>query len=306
MRRESVCLAPGGFALSPGVTTRIFTALLVFATVASAEEAKIGAIGRLRPAGGLREWHGPGLVVEAVKVAEGALVESGEILVTYRGRELAEGVLAGAERELIGADESGRRTLEMMELRLAGLDEDLALARQRRERFGKLGGDKVSPPEMEQRDQQLRSTARARAISAKELDNARQERERRVASARQQVAEARERLESFTLRAPGKFTVLKLSARPGFPPNGPVATLADLTEIHCLAEVFAADLLRVKPGQVATVSSSALPTEQKGKVVSVGRIITGRSRIGEVLIRLDAPGDAARLLDMEVNVSIQP
>jgi HlyD family secretion protein len=267
-------------------------------------QSKIGALGHIIPAGNILALSGPSEAVATIHVKEDELVEADAPLVTFAGRPQAEREVALAELELRDAEGPERLAAEASTARaeLARLEADAA--RIRRDRFEKMGGQNVAAPEMERRILEAKTAELAAAAAAKEAESARIADEIKVLRAKQQLESARARLDACTLRAPRRLTVVKISAQTGVVPTGPVVSLADLSEIDVVVEVFAADLLKVKPGQTATVTSTALAGSLTGRVVSVGRVITGRSRVAEVLIRLDDPKSAAPFLQLEVNVTI--
>jgi HlyD family secretion protein len=266
--------------------------------------AKIGALGRIVPAGDILALSGPADTVSSILVKEGDVVEAGTPLVIFSGRAQAERDVTLAELDLREAEGPARLAAEAFAARseAAGLEADAA--RIRRDRFKQMDGANLAPQEMEQRILVARTAELGATAAAKDAEHARTDVELKRLRAQQQLEGARARLEAYTLRAPRRLTVVKIAAQPGAVPAGPVVSLADLTEMHVIAEVFAADLLKVKPGQTVTITSTVLAAPITGRVLSVGCVITGRSRVAEVLIRLDDPKAVASFLELEVNVTI--
>lgn len=264
--------------------------------------AKIGALGHIIPAGDLLNLASPGDAVGAVLVKEGDLVEPGAPLIIFRSQQAAENDVKLAELSLREAADLGKLTLESLEIKAEIAKKDYEFARQRYERFSKLGGDELSAQQMEVRAYQMNTSELAYKAAQKDLQRSRDDREMKISRAQTQLGMAQEKLARTTLRAPAKLTVVKLNATVGG--SGASVTLANLAEMHVVTEVFAGDLPTLKIGQTATITSTALPGPIKGKVVSISSIITGRAKVAEVLVRLDDPAAATKLINLEVDVSI--
>lgn len=267
-------------------------------------DAKIGALGRIIPAGDLINLAGVG-VVAVVHVKEGDVVEANAPLVTFASRQAAQNDVILAELALREAEELGQLSLDALELKTEGVKRDFDFATLRHDRFNKLGGEELSPQQMELRAYQMKNSELSYKAAKKDLERTKLDREIKITKARTQLAIAQEKLNSTVLSAPAKLTVVKLAAIPGTVPSGPAVTLANLAEMQVATEVFAGDLPSLKVGQEATVSSTSLPGPGKARVISISRIITGRAKVAEVLLRLDDPVAASKLLNLEVNVSIE-
>lgn len=278
--------------------------LLTLLAIAAPLQAKIGALGRIIPQGDILHLAAPGDVVTVIHVKEGDRVAANAPLLTFRGRADAERDLAFAEMELREVEELGALSIKALELRNQVMKRDVDFGALRLGRFTELGGEVASGPQLEQRNHQMKNAEIAYQAAVTELERAKLEREFRLRRARSQVEGARARLERTILRAPKAMTVLRVNAMVGAPAGGGAVQLANLDEMHVLAEVFAGDLPKLKVGQAATVTGSALPGAIAGRVLSIGRVISGRAKVVEVLIRLDEPAEAAKLLNLEVNVSV--
>jgi multidrug resistance efflux pump len=107
------------------------------------------------------------------------------------------------------------------------------------------------------------------------------------------------------LRAPVDGTVLKVTRRVGERLGGePGVQLGDLRTMYVVCQVYEGDLLRLKPGMVATIRSQVFAKPLRGRIEEVGRTIDTQARLGEVRIRLDSAEPASRLVGMQVDVSI--
>lgn len=131
-----------------------------------------------------------------------------------------------------------------------------------------------------------------------------------------QVVLAKAAAEAALVRAPRDGKVLDVLARAGEVGTGQLLLLGDVSKMVAETEVFQSDALRVKIGDAATVK--ILDRSVAGKVTRVGTVV-GRNqaanpdpralrdvRVVKVLVTLDDPEPAARLVNMEVNVVITP
>jgi HlyD family secretion protein len=133
-----------------------------------------------------------------------------------------------------------------------------------------------------------------------------------------ELAEAR--LERTLIRAPRAGQVLKIHTRPGevIAANQGILELGNTDQMMVVAEVYETDILRVRPGQRATISNRVLPETLQGRVERVGLQIGKKdvlntdpaadvdARVVEVYIRLDPESSArvAGLTNLQVNVAI--
>jgi len=133
-----------------------------------------------------------------------------------------------------------------------------------------------------------------------------------------ELAEAR--LERTLIRAPRAGQVLKIRTRPGevIAADTGILELGNTDQMMVVAEVYETDILRVRPGQRATISNRALLETLQGRVERVGLQIGKKdvlntdpaadvdARVVEVYIRLDPESSArvAGLTNLQVNVSI--
>lgn len=140
---------------------------------------------------------------------------------------------------------------------------------------------------------------------------------RDVARANLQGAEAD--LELSTVRAPIAGQVLDIHAREGERVGlEGIAELGETSSMYAVAEVYEADIGRVRVGQRARVSSPALPRELTGRVERIGLkvgkkdvlstdpVADADARVVEVEVRLDDPEPAASLTNLRVDVVIEP
>jgi RND family efflux transporter, MFP subunit len=107
------------------------------------------------------------------------------------------------------------------------------------------------------------------------------------------------------IRSPIEGVVVERNINPGQllqAGSTPAFTIADLSSMWVLANVFEADLPNVRKGQLATVSSAAMPAPITGRVDYVAALVDPASRATSVRITVPNHGQLKR--DMYVRVSI--
>jgi HlyD family secretion protein len=170
----------------------------------------------------------------------------------------------------------------------------------------------VAEAERRAAEQELASVAEVRPVDVAVA-------EAQVAQARAEVERARSEITLAELRAPIAGTVLKIYAWPGeMVGDQGVLDLADLAEMHVVAEVYETDVTRVRVGQPAEIILPGSQERLRGEVVAAGWQVRKRdlvntdpvdeidARVVEVRVRVDAEGAPrlARLSHMRVQVVI--
>jgi multidrug efflux pump subunit AcrA (membrane-fusion protein) len=126
-------------------------------------------------------------------------------------------------------------------------------------------------------------------------------------------------LELSTVRSPIDGQVLEIHARAGerVGPEG-IAELGETAAMYAIAEVYEADIGRVREGQQARMTSPALPRALLGRVERIGLKVGKKdvlstdpvsdadARVVEVEIRLEESEPAAALTNLRVDVIIEP
>lgn len=265
----------------------------------------VGALGRIIPSGDVIALPGSGTAVTKIHVQVGDVVAAGDPLITFSPPLGADDELELAKLDLQQANEIGARNLKAAQLRvdLAQFEHDFA--RERYDRFAGMGGDEISPQQMELRAYERESARLGLNIAKNTLDGTREETAFNQSRARTRLQGAQKKLEQTTLNAPGPFTVVKINTTPGAIPTGATIMLADLSQMQVLTEVFAGDIANLKPGQKATISSNALTDSISGQVLRISPLVTGRAKVVEVLLSVDDPATVRHLIHLEVNVSIE-
>jgi HlyD family secretion protein len=136
---------------------------------------------------------------------------------------------------------------------------------------------------------------------------------RRLELARVQVRRA-------TLISPIDGRVLNIQVRPGEqvgqPDDKPILSLGGTDQMRVVAEVYETDIVRVRVGDKARITSPALAAPLAGEVVEIGDMIfkndvlnldpaaRADARVVEVRIALDHSESVAKLTNLSVNVVI--
>ncbi len=163
-----------------------------------------------------------------------------------------------------------------------------------------------------QREQKL---ARSMASSASKIESL----ELAVKAARAAVTAAEAMLDLSLVRAPKDAQILYVHSRPGerVGVEG-IVEIGDTQRMYAIAEVYETDIIHVKPGQTASISSPALAQPVSGTVERVG-LKVGRmdvlgmdpvaeadARVIEVDILLDDVEAVKALTNLQVEVEITP
>ena len=196
--------------------------------------------------------------------------------------------------------------VELKKLIVAQADSNLSFALSNLERYIRVGGEETLSARQKEEREHFVEVNRLKLDEAKrELDRFRLENEIAIERAASEVEIAREKLGRSILHAPRDGTILEIKQREGETTgDGPFITMADLSTMYVLGEVFEGDILKVSPGLRATVTSNALPTPLRGHVESVGRFVSEQTKVAQVRIILEISDVAAKLINLEVNISI--
>jgi HlyD family secretion protein len=287
------------------VTVAIGATDLAFAAAPPAKE-KIGAIGRIAPAGEVVYLIGPGGDQTAeVRVTEGLSVRAGDPLVVLAGKAIAESELRMAELTLREVEEVGAKNLRLQELAVERARRGVALAKERLDRYHKLQGSSISQQETELRQYQVGEAELSCVAAEEQLSQMRLNREIAQSRAREQIHLSREKVAKTTVVAPTDGTILQIQAKVVENTGGyALVTMADLRQMVIMADVFEGDLAKVTVGAAATATNSTLTQPLAGKVTHIGRVINSQTKVARVRIVLDESERAAFFIGMEVNVSI--
>jgi HlyD family secretion protein len=207
------------------------------------------------------------------------------------------------QTQLFGQGSTSRRVNEDQKTMVAQDDANLASARARLSEL-------QHQFEVDQIDAKVQvNVARAQLERAKA--------EVPIASLESQIAAAEAHARRLTLYAPIDGRILNIKVLPGEDiGSGPVLTMGDTEGMRAVAEVYETDISPVRIGQIATISSRALPHPVTGKVMRIGDMVfkndvlnvdpaaRADARVVEVWIDLDEPKLTERLTDLTVDVII--
>jgi len=307
-----------------------------------AKKKAIGALGRLGPSNGIIEVGAPsGYILMEILVKEGDLVEKGKPIAVIRAANQETSGVDMAQLDVKEADESGKQKIALQRLRVKEIEEtgkkalelkniEVRLAEMQYnhalralERLIGGGAETYSAQQKEEQEHLIRVTQKKLDLVKQELEKlkidlktklnlATQElghlalnREINLSRARTKLEAGKKKLNQTTLNAPSDGTILEILRSAGESSGGgPVLRMADLRQMDVIAEVFEGDILHLSPGMKANISSNSLPNPLTGKIVSISRIVSPRSRNMKVIIRLDNSEVASRLINLEVSVSI--
>jgi HlyD family secretion protein len=136
-------------------------------------------------------------------------------------------------------------------------------------------------------------------------------------SLREGLKLAEAELKTSIIRAPSDGQIIEVIANPGEAVQGRVILrMGDVREMYVLAEVYEADVSRVRIDQHVEITSSALSKPLTGSVERIGTNVFKRqvrsidpqadadARVIQVRARLDSSEEAARFVGLQVDVRI--
>lgn len=267
---------------------------------------KVGATGHIVPAGGvvkvaaLRQG-----VISEIKAQRGALVQKGAPLFTLvvPASNLSEVELA--KLDLRDASENGAKAVELQKLKIQAATTELDIAEKRLNRFTAMGQDFSALSQKEEREYQVKSARKNLEITQAELEHMILNNAINAGRAGERLKAARGALDLCTVAAPVDGTVIDYFQNPGeIAGTAPSLIMADLKTMYVVAEISESDVLKLKPGMAATITHSAVSSPLTGRVEYIGRFVADNVKTANVRIRLDQAEMASRLLNMEVNVTI--
>ena len=310
------------FARTPGVTWTvvILASNMLFSLSTIAAEGHLGAVsalGRLQPEDGILHVGIPstpaavsGSLLSVLYVEEGDDVEAGALLGVTGSAPVLEARLSQAGAELELAKQSAAASQSRAE-EACVLADVSAREAQRREHL--LAKKLASQEETEAAQGQAEATAASctagRAVARVSISE--------IEVARAQLAVAQTELDRTSIKAPFKGRVLKIMAYPGeFVGIDGLLELGRVDKMYAVAEVYETDIRRVKTGQTATITSTALPHDLTGKVELIRNKVRKQDVVGtdpaadkdariiEVEILLDDPEPAKSLTNLQVQIVI--
>ncbi|MEN6467612.1 MAG: efflux RND transporter periplasmic adaptor subunit [Smithella sp.] len=282
----------------------VFTLLSATSAIA-AEKKKIGALGRIKPHGGvIHIGIPPGNIISSVLVKRGDVVKKGTPLLISRESYPNEAEIVGAEMDLKEANTAGKKAIEIKKLESTIAKMELEHARSALKRMLEGGSDTYSAQAKEEREHAVSLAEAKFNLANKELERLKLNQEINTSRASAKVKAGKIKAQQSRVSAPIDGTILEISQNIGGSAEGDVVVkMADLSRMDVLADVFEGDVFKLSVGEKATITSKALSNSLTGRITAIGRIVSTKSRNVEIMIRLDNADAASRLINHEVNVS---
>ncbi len=286
-----------------------------------ASAATVSALGRVLPRSGIVDLYGvAGDTLQAINVSEGDWVQAGQSLATLSSTAGARSRLQLAETDLATTRLSTARDLEIAQAQVATSELELKYAANRYDRIMAAGNSEfISPDQIETRTLGKQQAELKVAQVKQDLVRAQTDARHSLQAAENAVEAARSALAAAEVQAPIAARVLKIRGRVGAQLNGrsELMKLGDTRGMDVVAEVYESEVLKVKTGQKAVISSAALPAKLTGVVTGVSPIAfrntiesmdpnaSTQARVVEVTIRMDAVEPLDRLVFLQVDVAIE-
>jgi HlyD family secretion protein len=294
----------------------VCTSVLVAAVVARAET--ISAMGRVLPVSGVIDLGGTGGdSVDAILVKEGQWVEAGTPLARLSSAAGAEKRVHQAEAGVASAKEQAEGDVKSAELLANASAEEARVADAQLKRIQDAKDSEfVAPDTIEARGVAAANAQAKLQKTRQDLAKARSAASDAVAAAESELRQARAALAASQVQAPIHAQVLKIFAKVGQPAGGVLFKIGDTSKMMVIAEVYESDVLKVKSGQKASVSSVALKQPMTGTVQSVSRMVYRNTlqsmdpssqvyaHVVEVPILMDEVEPLDRLVYLQVDVKI--
>lgn len=283
--------------------------------IASAPRTSAVALARLLPASGLVQVGvRPGMRVVELKVKEDDNVSTGDVLAILEGHDAARSQLDLAEARKRRADHE-------RSVRLAAARKAADLSRRRHDEAKKLHdqfGGTLKGKDRYDAEMALYQVEMQAIQTQLDLDLAQgpdtEETDDRIV--RTQVDLAASALRETEVRAPGAGRILRIVAEAGEISSGALLVMGDVSSMVAKAEVYQADVPRIKVGDPAEVD--ILGTRVPGIVARIGSIVGKNQlvnidpraprdlRVVEATIALERAEPASRFVEMEVDAVIRP
>ena len=280
----------------------------------------VSALGRVLPQSGIVDLYGPATdTVQAINVAEGDWVQPGQPLVRLSSTDGAVNRLKQAELDLGSMRVSTAKDIEIARARLATVATETKFAQGRFERIhAAKDSEFVSPDQIEDSTLGKQSAELKLAQTTQDLERAITDAGKLVRAADAEVAAAKAQLAASRVCSPIKARILKIRARVGAQSGGrnELFKIGDTAGMIVVAEVYESEILKVKPGQKAVISSPAIPNKMTGTVTAVSGIVfrntiesmdpntSTQGRVVEATIRMDEIEPLDRLVFLQVDVTI--
>jgi len=300
----------------------------------------VGARGRIEPEDGVLIIAGPYFngrpaLVRELRVKEGDSIRAGQTIAVLDGFIPLEKAVRQNEaqvevaRKKLALIQAGVKSpdIEAQKMEIARWQSEYDIANNDHKRYEELRNNQiVTAADLEQKRLLLERNKRtldAAKERLKSLEEIRKEdvdvQTAELSAALAQVEYARADLERMVVRAPANGRVLKVQAHPGEEVTSRgILELGKTDRMYAVAEIYEADIARVRLGQKAVVSSELLPEKVSGTVTQIAPQVSktelfpmetaafADTRVIKVKIQLDNPERAAGLIYGKVDVVIEP
>ncbi len=329
-------------AISSPYQTAIFIALfsiLICPPLMADGRNAVSALGFVEPQGGIINIGGftssTGAIVSDLLIAEGDVVEKGQVLAILDTHDILQAnmKLAEADVEILKARlksvkaGASQGTINAQQAKIGRLKAELDIADAKCRRAKTLHAQKIIPDAALEDECLKKNVLKAQISEASAtLSSIKEVRKVDVAvvlaelgKAEAAVLKAKAESERSVFRAPSNGRVLKLHVRPGelISAQG-ILQLGQTESMWIRAEIYETDISKVQVGQQVTVTSDGFPGKILGTVKDIGLMIgknrldslkssTGSdSRVVEVKIKLNESGSStvAQLTNLQVTVVI--
>lgn len=285
---------------------RLFVLLLGLSSAVTVAAAEVGALGYITPRDKVLELRGqPGIGVSEIHVTPGQAVHAGDLLMLFSNAvELsANRELAAIELEQIKS--IGPRRTALQRVVVDAASKRLARLEAQLDNYRGLSAGARSATELSRREQEVEEARFSEQREKLLLEQLEKEHAINLRKAAEQLRLADARLAQSRLVAPRDGVILEVRSQVGETLGSePAILLADTSAMYVDCDVHESDLLKVKPGMRAIVSSPSLPQQLQGVVEQVSQTVNAANRLGKVLVKLDSSPWAEQLIGMEVNVAI--
>jgi HlyD family secretion protein len=280
----------------------------------------VSALGRVLPQSGIIDLYGSATdTIEEIKVSEGDWVQPGQPLVRLSSTAGVMNRLKQAELDLVSTRISTTKDIEIARARLSTVATETRFAQGRHERIDAAKGSEfVSPDQIEDRTLGKQTAELKFAQTAQDLERVINDAGKLVRAAEAEVSAASAQLAAAQVSSPIKARILKVRARVGAQAGGrtELFKIGDTSSMVVVAEIYESEILKIKTGQKAVISSPAVPKKMTGTVTAVSGIVfrntiesmdpntSTQGRVVEATILMDQVEPLDRLVFLQVDVTI--
>jgi HlyD family secretion protein len=295
--------------LNPGRVALRGLGLFVVLTVCGAADAppanNIGGTGHIEPSGGVVMISGAGgVTIRAIKVHAGQTVRRGDVLMQLDDTQPGlDEKTAQTAFDITKSNAAQTIASEAVSLKLTA--DHYRQAKQLAEAYRALGPDATSLHQRQAYDSTAEDARGALSIEQRKAAQVRAGAAADVQNAANRLQATQNILTHYQVTAPSDGVILLVSQHEGeISTGGPVIEMGDISQMYVTCQIFQGDLLKVRPGMKATITSNAMNKTLTGTVVTVSRLVIPTTQTGDVRIKLNDTDLASRLVGMEVEVKI--